>query len=125
MVTVAILIGSFLSVVAVAYGLKVMQARATREDGRGISRWPFRVAATIAVAAFPFAWWFGFIIGGNFGGAIGAAMSEGARMESGIITVGIAGGIFLVTTVIVMCLAGLAFILTRKFSRPDASQQVE
>lgn len=58
------------------------------------ARFVIRLPLWVAMSAFPFSWFVGFIVGGNFGGAIAASVLEKFDLSSGvIIPIGIAAGI--------------------------------
>lgn len=115
-VTIAIVGGTFLAVFATIFGLRFLRRWAARKSTGTVSL-PSRIAGAVALIIFPFAWWIGFIVGGNFGGASGGSIGEGSTLESGIIVLGIGLGIFLVTSVIVLFLATLAFLLAYRWAR--------
>ena len=75
----------------------------------------------IAVVALPIAWFLGYVVGGNFGGSIASQLSF--LSEGVVIPIGIAIGIFVVTSFISCTLTlfglGVGILLQRVFgARP-------
>lgn len=66
----------------------------------------------LVVIALPFAWFFGFVIGGNFGGALAGNFAEGSGITPRlIIPLGIGAGVFFITSLGAMGAGLLGFIL--------------
>ena len=108
-VTIAVLVGTGLAAFAVMSVVRVLRKRIERLPLDERPRWTLASAITVAVVAFPFAWWAGFILGGNFGGAFAAAVAEDMGAQRALVPVGISLGIALVTSAIVTVLCVIAF----------------
>lgn len=76
----------------------------SRSKAAKLSRW-------VSLAIAPFAWFVGLVVGGNFGGGIGATLAGGALPAPVAILAGVAIGIFLVTASLLIGAFSLSFIL--------------
>lgn len=77
-----------------------------------------RVAWFAAIIAFPFTWFLGFVVGGNFGGGAAGKVSESLGLSSQIIIpFGIGLGILLCTTVLSIAVSVLGFAIARCIER--------
>jgi hypothetical protein len=76
-----------------------------------VSRW---VTWTLAVATFPFVWFLGFVVGGNFGGAYASRLAEAWSISGEIlIPLGIGFALFVCALVLSLLLALAGFVVTR------------
>lgn len=117
-VTVAVLLGTALAILATILGLRSMRSSQFLVSPNATpTRLTRIVPLVLAVAAFPFAWWLGFILGGNFGGTTVASVAEVAGGETVLVPIGIGIGIFFATAAISLGVAGIGLVVTRLLSR--------
>ena len=117
-VTIAILLGTTLAILATTVGLRWMRSTPFFVPPNAATKRVTKIVPLVlAIAAFPFAWWVGFILGGNFGGATGASVADAAGGETVLVPIGIGLGIFVATTVISLTVVGIGFLVTRSFIR--------
>lgn len=76
-----------------------------------------KLALILALIAFPFAWFLGFVIGGNFGGAIASVLPEIGISEKTLIPFGIGLGIFICATFLSIAVALIGFVIGRYFEQ--------
>lgn len=77
-----------------------------------------RVAWFAAIVAYPFMWFLGFVVGGNFGGGAAGKVSESLGLSSQIvIPFGIGLGILLGTTLLSIAVSVLGFAIARCIER--------
>ena len=115
-VSVAVLAGTALAVAFTIFGLRWMHRRCFRDLPAANTRNVAKSFSLVLVAVtFPFAWWLGFILGGNFGGATAALMTGHIRRDAGLIQLGIGLGIALTTAAICLAVAGLCLLVQRLF----------
>src|SRR5262245_41671747 len=80
-----------------------------------------KLAAVVAgVVSFPFAWFVGYVVGGNFGGAYASRVGREADL---LIPIGIGTGILLVTVVVSLIIAVVAFVCGRLLERQQTAGQ--
>jgi hypothetical protein len=81
-----------------------------------------RTVWVVAIIAIPFAWLLGFVVGGNFGGALAGRFAESSGLSEAIlIPSGIGLGIALCTAMLSIGSALLGLLVVRLFERLGAS----
>jgi hypothetical protein len=117
-ITIAVLLGTVLAILTTILGLRWMRSSQFLVLPNATpTRLARIVPLVLAIAAFPFAWWLGFILGGNFGGATGASVADVAGGETVLVPIGIGLGIFFATAAISLGIAGIGLLATRLFLR--------
>lgn len=119
LVILAVLTGSSVSVLTAYLAIRrVIQSRWLLPAGRVSTSFAHGIAWGLAIVAFPFAWFLGFVAGSNFGGAIFSVISESTGVpEKLLIPFGIAIGIFLCTTLLSIGASIVGFIVARLIER--------
>jgi hypothetical protein len=111
-VFVATTLSTIASITACTYFLGVLRAR--RAQSGFIER---STTITVALVALPISWFLGYVVGGNFGGSIASRLAF--LSERTAIPIGIAMGIFVVTTFLSCGLSliglGVGVLLQRAF----------
>lgn len=120
-VSFAVLVSTLLCVVATYIAVRqISRGQWLTPADRTSSPFARRVSWLSAIGVFPFAWFLGFVVGGNFGGAIASNLSEGTGLPAGfLIPLGIGVGIFLCTTLLSIAVALLGFAITRCVERAN------
>ena len=117
-VTFAIGIGTLLGIIAAFLIIKRIGESEWRLHDEFTGAFARRVTWFVGVATFPFAWFLGFIVGGNFGGALAGRFSEEVGLSAEIlIPIGIGAGIFVCSALLSIATALTAFIIARTIKR--------
>lgn len=117
-VTIAMVLSTVLAAAAVFLGLHWMRKSSIlARPGMSTTRVMRSVPVVLSIVMFPFAWWLGVILGGNFGGAIAASIVATERGGQVLVSIGIALGIFMVTAVISLAAAFFGLLLMRLITR--------
>jgi predicted small integral membrane protein len=113
-VFLATTLSTIASIAACAYFIGFLRARRAQS---GIIERSTTIA--IALVTLPIAWFLGYVVGGNFGGSIASQLSF--LSEAVVIPIGIAIGIFVVTSFLSCTLTliglGVGILLQRVFGR--------
>jgi hypothetical protein len=117
-VNAAVLLGTALAILVTVFGLRRMRRSFPSEPSNAtLRRTANALPAALAVIAFPFAWWLGFILGGNFGGGVSAWLAERLGGEAVLVPVGIGLGIFLITATLCLAVAVVGLLLVQGIIR--------
>jgi hypothetical protein len=117
-INIAVLFGTILAILATMHGLcRLRNSLPLTRSDKPTSPLIRIIPILFAVVAFPFAWWLGFLLGGNFGGAAGGAIAAVTGGEGILVPAGIGAGIFIATATISLVAAGVGLLLARLFSR--------
>ena len=88
------------------------------QAGRPPTAFGRRVVWAVAVIAVPFAWFMGFVVGGNFGGAFAGVLAERTGLpEAALIPAGIGLGLAMCIALICTASAFIALTLVRLVER--------
>lgn len=118
-VSISVTVATALAVFAIYFSIRQILSRRwlLRSDAPPAPQ-TRNVTWTLAILALPFTWFLGFVIGGNFGGALAGSFAESSRLDPGLlIPFGIGVGIFLVTSVGAIGIGLLGFVLGRLIER--------
>ena len=110
---IATTLSTLASIVACIYFVNFLRQR--RAHAGIIER---LITIAVALVSLPISWFFGYVVGGNFGGSFASKLTF--LSEGVIIPIGIAFGIFIVTTFLSCCLSllglGAGMLLQRILS---------
>jgi len=107
-VFLATVISTVASIFTIMYLVRVL---VRKRPAHKFASW---VIPFIAVIAYPFSWFLGYVIGGNFGGSIAGLIPV---HEPVLIAAGIGVGIFICTTAVAGLIVGCCFLFTRILSK--------
>lgn len=123
-VATAIIVGTTLSGILVYLGLAILlrSERCRRSGSKGVIE--RRAAWLIAILTYPFAWFVGLILGGNFGGGYAGWLSERTGIaQEVLIPIAVGAGIVIVTSVVDLGIALSGFVAIRHLAKK--CQQVQ
>ena len=114
-ISVSVCLATIMSAIVVYLTIKTL---VRSNSGTPIVGLRFSNAMLVLVTIiFPFAWFFGFVVGGNFGGAVASNLAGTLFSERVLIPIGIGIGIFICTTFVSIFIPLVVWVIARCIKR--------